>query len=192
MSSANLKNLKTKQPFLTDMKVIQERARSQIMSGAVTPDYKGDPEAAVAILNEALATEIVCNLRYTAHYFLAEGIEAESVKAEFKEHAEQELEHAHRIAERIKQLNGKPNFNPEGILSRSHAQFEEGETLVEMIKENLIAERIAIETYREIVFYFGDNDSTSKRLMESILAQEEEHADDMADLLKNFKPAQSL
>ena len=181
-------------PFLTDIQTIRKRAREQILCGAVTQDYDGDLDQAVKILNQALATEIVCTLRYTAHYFLADGIHAEAVKAEFKEHAGEEREHGERIAERIKQLDGKPNFNPEGLLSRSHAEFQEGETLADMIRENLIAERIAIETYREIIQYFGSKDPTSRRLMESILEKEEEHADQMSDLLKTFdatKPAKS-
>jgi bacterioferritin len=172
------------QPFLTDIKEIQRRAREHVEKGAVTPDYQGDLELTVKLLNDALATEIVCNLRYRQHYFMAVGIHYLSVAEEFLEHAAEEQRHADLIAERIRQLNGHPNFNPEGLLTRSHAQFAEGGSLVEMIKEDLIAERIAIESYRELVKYFGDNDSTSRRLMESILEKEEEHADDLSTLLE--------
>lgn len=178
-------------PFLSDIQAIRKRAREQILCGAVTQDYAGDVEQACKILNQALATEIVCTLRYTAHYFLAEGIHAEAVKEEFKEHADEEREHAELIAARIKQLGGKPNFNPQGILTRSHAEFIEGETLVDMIREDLIAERIAVETYREIIQYFGEKDPTSRRLMESILEKEEEHADELSDLLKTLDPSKA-
>jgi bacterioferritin len=156
--------------------------------GAVTPAYRGDVEVAVKLLNEALATEIVCVLRYRRHYFMATGIHSQAVAAEFMEHAEQEQEHADKIAERIRQLGGAPDFNPEGLLSRSHAQYAEGNSLIDMIKEDLIAERIAIESYTEMIRYFGDNDPTSRRLMESVLEQEEEHADDMATLLEALDP----
>jgi len=176
----------TNQPFLTDVKEIQRRARQQIEQGAVTPDYQGDLNTAIRLLNEALATEIVCNLRYRQHYYMAVGIHYLSVADEFMEHANEELQHAGWLAERIRQLNGRPNLNPEGLLLRSHAQFAEGETLSEMIKEDLIAERIAIETYREIVLWFGEKDSTSRRLMERILEKEEEHADDLATLLQQL------
>ncbi|HXL39192.1 MAG TPA: ferritin-like domain-containing protein, partial [Myxococcales bacterium] len=169
-------------PFLTDIKELQRRAREHVERGAVTPAYRGDVEVAVKLLNEALATEIVCVLRYRRHYFMATGIHSQAVAAEFMEHAEQEQEHADKIAERIRQLGGAPDFNPEGLLSRSHAQYAEGSSLIDMIKEDLIAERIAIESYTEMIRYFGDNDPTSRRLMESVLEQEEEHADDMATL----------
>ena len=177
------------QPFLTDIREIQKRAREHIEKGAVTKDYEGDLKVTIGLLNEALATEIVCNLRYRAHYFMAVGIHYPAVADEFKEHAEDELEHADKIAERIRQLNGHPNFNPEGLLTRSHAQFAEGATLTDLIKEDLIAERIAIESYREIVRYLGEKDPTSRRVMEHILAKEEEHADDMATLLERVRPS---
>jgi len=170
-------------PFLTDIKTLRERARQHIENGAVTQGYKADRETAIKILNEALATEIVCVLRYRRHYFMATGINAESVAAEFLQHANEEQGHADQIAQRIVQLQGEPNFNPEGLLSRSHAEYVEGTTLVDMIKEDLVAERIAIDSYREMISYFGNDDPTSRRLMESILAMEEEHADDLVNML---------
>ena len=170
-------------PFLTDIKTLRERARQHIENGAVTQGYTGDRETAVKLLNEALATEIVCVLRYKRHYFMASGIHAESVAAEFLEHANDEQGHADSIAQRIVQLKGEPNFNPEGLLMRSHAEYVEGTTLTDMIKEDLVAERIAIDSYREMITYFGNDDPTSRRLMEEILAVEEEHADDLVNLL---------
>jgi bacterioferritin len=175
-------------PFLTDIKELQRRAREHVEKGAVTPNYRGDLETAVRLLNEALATEIVCNLRYRRHHYMATGIHSQSVADEFMEHAMEELQHADWIAERIRQLNGAPNFSPEGLMMRSHAQYAEGTTLVDMIKEDLIAERIAIESYTEIIRFFGDNDPTSRRMMEKILEVEEEHADDMATLLETLDP----
>jgi bacterioferritin len=170
-------------PFLTDIKTLRERARQHIENGAVTQGYTGDRETAVKLLNEALATEIVCVLRYKRHHYMASGIHAESVAAEFLEHANEEQGHADSIAQRIVQLKGAPNFNPEGLLMRSHAEYVEGTTLTEMIKEDLVAERIAIDSYREMITYFGNDDPTSRRLMEEILAVEEEHADDLVNLL---------
>lgn len=174
----------SQQPFLTDIQTIRTRARRQIEDGAVTGGYKGDPAEAVRILNEALATEVVCTLRYKNHYYMASGLNSESVKAEFLEHANEEQQHADKIAERIVQLGGEPNFSPDGIATRSHSEYRSGETLVDLIKEDLVAERIAIDTYREIVDYFGENDPTSRRVMEEVLAGEEEHAEDMASLLQ--------
>ena len=174
------------QPFLTDIKTLRERARQHIENGAVTEGYRADRETAVKILNEALATEIVCVLRYKRHYFMATGIHAESVAAEFLEHANDEQGHADSIAQRIVQLQGEPNFNPEGLLMRSHAEYIEGTSLTDMIKEDLVAERIAIDSYREMINYFGNDDPTSRRLMESILAVEEEHADDLVSLLEKM------
>ncbi len=176
----------TDKPFLTDVKTLRERARKHIEDGAVTEGYTANRENIINILNEALATEIVCVLRYKSHYFRADGINASAAAAEFLEHANQEQQHADWLAERIVQLGGKPNFSPEGLLSRSHAEFIEGENLREMIEEDLIAERIAIDSYREVARYLGDQDPTSRRLMEDILAQEEEHAEDMAGLLKDL------
>ena len=174
--------------FLTDIKTIRERARQSINEGAVTPDYALDQTQVCKILNEALATEIVCVLRYKFHYFMASGIHKEGVAKEFLQHSVEEQAHADMIAERIKQLGGKPEMNPAVVAQRAHAEYAEGESLVDMIKENLVAERIAIQTYREIVNFFGDKDPTSRVMMEGILAQEEEHADDMADLLFAVKP----
>jgi bacterioferritin len=156
----------------------------------VTPAYRGDVETAVKLLNEALATEIVCTLRYRRHHYMAAGIHYQAIADEFMEHAREEQEHADRIAERIRQLGGAPDFNPEGLLTRSHAQYAEGNSLIDMIKEDLIAERIAIESYMELIRYFGDKDPTSRRLMEEVLQQEEEHADDMATLLESLDPRQ--
>ena len=169
--------------FLTDIETIRKRARQHIEKGAVTEGYKGDRETVIRLLNEALATEIVCILRYKRHYYMATGIHAQAVAAEFLEHANEEQGHADQIAERITQLGGAPNFNPEGLLTRSHAEYVEGDSLVDMIKENLVAERIAIDSYAEMARYFGDKDSTSRRMIESILAMEEQHADDLATLL---------
>jgi bacterioferritin len=172
-----------KQPFLTDIKTLRERARQHIDDGAVTAGYNAERDTVIKLLNDALATEIVCVLRYRRHYFMAKGPNSKSVAEEFLAHSNEEQGHADQIAERIVQLGGEPNFSPEGLASRSHAEYVEGVTLTDMIKEDLVAERIAIDTYREIIQYIGEKDPTSRRLMESILAVEEEHADDMADLL---------
>jgi bacterioferritin len=177
------------QDFVTDIKTLRERARKHIENGAVTEGYKGDRDTAIKILNEALATELVCVLRYKLHYFMAQGIHSQAVAAEFLEHAGEEQGHADQIAARIIQLGGKPNMNPEGLTSRSHSEYKEAGTLVEMIKENLVAERIAIDSYREMATYFGTNDPTSRRMIESILAVEEEHADDLASLLATLDPS---
>ncbi|HET7663403.1 MAG TPA: ferritin-like domain-containing protein [Rhodanobacteraceae bacterium] len=173
-------------PFLTDIETIRKRAREHMSDGAMTPGYKADREKVIDILNEALATEIVCTLRYKYHYYMASGIHSQSVAAEFLQHANEEQAHADRIAERITQLEGAPNFSPDGLSSRAHAEYVEGEDLVDMIKENLVAERIAIETYSDIVRYLGNDDPTTRRLMEEILAQEEEHAEDMSTLLEEL------
>ena len=172
------------QHFLRNIEEIRQRARQHVENGAVTDAYKADLPTILKILNEALATELVCMLRYKRHYFMANGIHAGAVSREFLEHAEEELQHADRIAGRIQQLGGKPNFNPDGLCKRSHAQYVEGETLVEMIKEDLIAERIAIETYSEIIRYLGNDDPTTRILFEEILSAEEGHADDMSRLLQ--------
>ena len=174
--------------FLSDVTELRRRARRHIGKGAVTESYLADRRQVIDVLNQALATEIVCVLRYKRHYYAASGIHAKSVAEEFLEHANEEQGHADRIAERITQLEGDPNFNPEGLLSRSHSQYVEGTSLVDMIKEDLIAERIAIESYSEIVRFLGDRDITSRRLMEEILANEEEHAKDLNDLLATLDP----
>jgi bacterioferritin len=176
-----------KQPFLTDVKTIRARAREHIEQGAVTAGYRADRETVVKLLNEALATEIVCVLRYRRHHFMAEGMNAEPVAAEFLVHANEEQQHADQIAARIVQLNGEPNFNPEGLLSRSHAEYVEGTDLVDMIKEDLVAERVAIDSYREMIEYVGDRDTTTKRMLEGILAMEEEHADDLVGMLADLQ-----
>jgi bacterioferritin len=170
-------------PFLTDIKTLRERARKHIENGAVTEGYSADRDTVVKLLNEALATEIICVLRYRRHYFMASGINADSVAAEFLQHSNDEQGHADQIAARIVQLGGAPNFNPEGLLTRSHAEYVEGDTLTDMIKEDLVAERIAIDSYRDMVRYFGNDDPTSRRMIEGILAVEEEHADDLVSLL---------
>jgi len=176
----------SKKPFLTDIKTLRERARKHIEQGAVTEGYSADRKTVIKVLNEALATEIVCVLRYRRHYFMATGINADSVAAEFLQHSNDEQGHADQIAQRIVQLGGEPNFSPEGLLTRSHAEYVEGETLIDMIKEDLVAERIAIDSYRDIIQYLGNDDPTSRRLMETILAVEEEHADDLVSLLGEF------
>lgn len=173
-------------PFLTDIKTLRERARQHIEQGAVTEGYSADRKTVIKVLNESLATEIVCVLRYRRHYFMASGIHAEGVAAEFLQHANEEQGHADLIAQRIVQLGGEPNFNPEGLLSRSHAEYVEGDTLLDMIKEDLVAERIAIDSYREIIQYLGNDDPTTRRMMEGILAMEEEHADDLVSLLNEM------
>ena len=175
--------------FVSDVKEIRRRARQHIEGGAVTEGYRADRETVIKVLNESLATEIVCNLRYRRHYFMAMGIHAQPVAAEFLQHANEEQQHADQIAERITQLGGAPNFNPEGLLTRSHAEYVEGDSLIDMIRENLVAERIAIDSYGEIIRYLGNDDPTTRRMMEGILAVEEEHADDMADLLTTLDPA---
>ncbi len=173
-------------PFVTDMQTIRKRAREHIADGAITSSYKADRKKVIEILNEALATEIVCVLRYKYHYYMASGIHAKSVAAEFLEHANEEQAHADQIAERITQLDGEPNLSPEGLLTRSHSDYVKGEDLVDMIKENLVAERIAISTYSEIIQYIGNDDPTTRRMLEEILASEEEHAEDMATLLEQL------
>src|SRR5664279_5858945 len=167
---------KTAQPFLTDVKELRRRARQHLESGNITETYGGDVNAAIEILQNVLATEIVCVLRYTMHSIAATGIASEGVKDEFAQHAKEEQEHMSAVAERINQLGGKPDFNPEGLASRSASQYAEGDNLVDMIRENLIAERIAVEHYRELIRYFGDDDTTTRVMIENILGVEEEHA----------------
>jgi bacterioferritin len=170
-------------PFTMDVEELRRRAREHIMQGAVTPSYEGDLQTAIQILNDALATEIVCTLRYRNHYYMAQGIHSKAVADEFHEHWQEEEEHADWLAQRVRELGGVPDFNPANLLTRSHSEYQEGETLVDLIKEDLIAERIAIESYREIIRYFDVHDPTSRRLFEKILAKEEEHADDLQSLL---------
>lgn len=170
--------------FVTDLETIRRRARQQIEEGAMTQGYDGDSQMVVKLLNDALATEIVCVLRYRRHYFMAQGMSSESVKKEFLQHANEEQGHADQLAERIVQLGGEPNLSPDGMLSRSHSEYIEGDTLGEMIKEDLIAERIAIDSYRDMIEYLKEFDPTTRRLLEEILAKEEEHAEDLVSLLK--------
>jgi len=166
-----------------DVTAIRKRARQHIEEGAKTPGYKAKVETVHKLLNEALATELICVLRYKRHYHTASGIHSESVKTEFLQHATEEQQHADQIAERIVQLGGQPNFSPDGILTRSHSEYVEGNDLEDMIKENLVAERVAIDSYREMIAYIGNDDPTTRRMLEEIQATEEEHAEDMASLL---------
>src|SRR5882724_4791308 len=172
--------------FVSDIKEIRRRARAHVEQGPITAGYKADRETVIRLLNEALATEIVCVLRYKRHHYMAAGIHAQAVAEEFLEHASEEQQHADMIAERIVQLGGAPNFSPEGLAMRSHSQYVEGTTLVDMIREDLVAERIAIDSYSEIIRYLGTNDPTSRRVLEEILAKEEEHADDMKTLIETL------
>ena len=179
----------TEKPFLTDVKTLRARARQHIEHGPVTPGYKADRETVIKILNEALATEIVCVLRYKHHAFMASGIHAQPVAAEFNQHAIEEQAHADQIASRIVQLGGVPNLNPDGLLMRSHseyAEFKQGNTLIDLIKESLVAERIAIDSYGEMIRYLSSDDPTTRRMLEGILAMEEEHADDLRNLIEEL------
>jgi len=173
----------TSKPFLSDVEELRRRARESMGKGAITEKYGLDPQEAIEVLQTALATEIVCVLRYSAHAVSAAGINSSEVRTEFEEHAQDELDHMKRIAQRINELGGKPDMDPEGLLTRAHSQYVEGNDLVEMIKENLVAERIAVESYTEMIRFFGDRDPTTRIMLEDILAKEEEHASDMHDLL---------
>jgi len=184
MDTANHHVKDFSQPFDMDVQAIRAKARRDIESGAVTDSYRADRATVLKLLNEALATELVCVLRYKRHYFMASGLDAEPAAAEFAEHAGQEQEHADRIAERIVQLGGAPDMSPRGLTERSHSEYVEADTLQEMIRENLIAERVAIDSYRQMIDYIGDKDHTTRRMLEEILAVEEEHADDLSDLLR--------
>jgi bacterioferritin len=186
MEPTVLKDVSKIGPPLTDIPTLRKRARLRMEEGAVTGGYAADRGAVIKLLNEALATEIVCVLRYKRHYFMAAGIHAASVAAEFLEHANEEMLHADRIAERIVQLRGEPNFSPEGLAARSHAEYVEGGTLKDMIRENLVAERIAVESYREMLGFLGEQDPTTRRMLEEILASEEEHAEDLSSLLEGL------
>ncbi|HEX3574215.1 MAG TPA: ferritin-like domain-containing protein [Rhodopila sp.] len=184
MSSTTESRGSAAKPFLSDVKTLRERARQNLSEGVVTKTYGGDVRRTIEILQSVLATEIVCVLRYTMHAVTATGIASEAIKAEFAEHAKEEQAHMMAVAERIDQLGGTPNFNPEGLATRSASQYAEGENLVDMIRENLIAERIAVDHYRELIRYFGDDDPTTRVMLEGILSVEEEHATDMQDLLQ--------
>ena len=177
---------KQEQNFLTDVKEIRARARKHIEEGAVTEGYQADREQVIKLLNEALATEIVCVLRYRRHYFMAQGIHSDPIATEFLQHANEEQGHADQIASRIVQLGGAPNFSPEGLTARAHSEYAEGKNLVDMIKEDLVAERIAIDTYTEMIKYVGERDITTRRMLEQILAVEEEHADDLLGFLEQL------
>ena len=172
--------------FVTDVQELRRRARAHMEQGAVTEGYRADVETVLRILNEALATEIVCVLRYKRHYYMAAGIHASGVADEFLEHANSEQRHADQIAERIAQLGGEPDLNPGNLVSRSHSEYVEGKGLIEMIREDLVAERIVIESYSEMVRYLGNDDPTTRRMLEEILAEEEEHADDLRTLLESL------
>ena len=176
-------------PGITDVATLRERARRDIDQGAITNNYQCDKDKVIELLNAALATELVCTLRYRRHYYTARGLASNSVAEEFLEHAKEELEHADQIAGRISELGGDPNFSPVGLADRSHAEYIEADTLVDMVRENLVAERIAIESYREIVRFIGDGDPTTRRLFEDILATEEEHAEDLISLIKGLGSA---
>ncbi|HEX4998261.1 MAG TPA: ferritin-like domain-containing protein [Terriglobia bacterium] len=174
------------EPILTDSKTLHDRARDHMEDGAVTPGYRADRRTVITMLNEALATELVCMLRYRRHHFMASGLNAQGVAQEFLQHAIEEQAHGDQIARRIVQIGGEPNFSPEGLLARSHSQYIEGTTLIAMIEENLIAERVAIDSYRNMIAYLGNNDSTTRRMVEEILAMEEEHAEDLASRVKEL------
>ena len=178
-------------PFVADIEAIRQRARKHIEDGAVTEAYRGDRDTVIKLLNDALATELVCVLRYKRHYYTATGIHAQAVAEEFLEHAAEEQEHADKIAERITQLDGDPDFNPATLASRSHSEYVEGTTLADMIREDLVAERIAIESYNEIIRYLGENDPTSRRVMEEVLAKEEEHAEELRNLIQTVSQAEA-
>jgi bacterioferritin len=182
--------LKKTGDFVSDVEAIRRRARQHIEMGAVTENYKADRDTVLRVLNEALATELICVLRYKRHYYMAAGIHAQAVREEFLEHSNEEQQHADQIAERITQLDGEPNFSPEGLVDRSHSQYVEGTDIMDMIREDLVAERIAIETYSEIIRYLGDKDPTSRRVMEEILAKEEEHAEDLKTLIESLSQAE--
>jgi bacterioferritin len=175
--------------FLSDVQTLRMRARRHMEQGAVTEGYGSDLKTVLRLLNEALATELVCVLRYKRHYFMAKGIHAQAVAAEFLEHANEEQGHADLIAARIVQLGGSPDFDPQGLATRSHSEYVTGDNLLDMIREDLVAERVAIESYGEMIHYIADGDPTTRRMLEGILSTEEEHADDMANLLETLDPA---
>jgi bacterioferritin len=185
--STLLETSNIKLSVLSDIQTLRARARKDIEEGAVTSGYAADRKVVITLLNEALATELVCVLRYKRHYFMAKGIHSESVKAEFLQHANEEMAHADLLAKRITELGGEPDFSPDGLSERSHAEYVAGDTLNAMIKEDLIAERIAIESYREMIAYLADADPTTQKMLKEILAMEEEHAEDLASLLGNMK-----
>jgi bacterioferritin len=174
------------EPFLNDIKTLRDRARHHMENGSVTPGYRANRKTVIKVLNEALATELVCVLRYKRHHFMASGLNARGVAQEFLQHANEEQTHADQIARRIVQIGGEPNFSPDGLLTRSHSEYIEGVTLIGMIEEDLIAERVAIDSYREVISYLAGDDPTTRRMLEEILAMEEEHAQDLAGFLKEL------
>jgi bacterioferritin len=180
---------KTSTTTLSDIPTLRRRAREHVENGAVTPSYTADRETVLRLLNEALATELVCVLRYRRHFFMADGLQGQAVKDEFMTHSQEEQGHADELAQRIVQLDGAPNFDPKGLADRSHAEYVECATLEEMVLENLVAERVAIESYKEMIVYIGARDPTTGRLLESILAKEEEHADELSSMLRKVAPA---
>ena len=192
MNPSALKEVPQSRPPLTDIKTLRERARQHIEEGAVTAGYAADRGEVIKMLNEALATELVCVLRYRQNYYAAKGLNAKVAAAEFLEHANEELAHADRLSERIQQLGGDPDLNPDTLTKRSHAEYRIGNTLEEMIKENLVAERIAIDSYREMALYIGEDDPTTRRMLEAILETEEEHADDLKQLLEDHAGTRSV
>jgi bacterioferritin len=192
VSSTQMRTETSGKPFLTDVKTLRDRARKHISSGVVTTTYGGDVQKTIDILQAVLATELVCVLRYTMHAVTATGISSDSVKAEFSQHAKEEQAHMMAVAERIDQLGGTPNLNPEGLATRSASEYGKGGNLIDMIKENLIAERIAVDHYRELIRYFGDDDPSTRVMLEGILSVEEEHATDMHDLLVAHEGKPSL
>jgi bacterioferritin len=182
-------NVKEKGSFFTDVKELRRRARQHIREGAVTKGYRADRDTVVKLLNEALATEIICVLRYKRHFFMAQGIHADPVAQEFLQHANEEQQHADQLAGRITQLGGAPNFSPDGLATRSHSEYVEGGSLLDMVREDLVAERVAIDSYGEMIRYLGDDDPTTRRMLEGILAMEEEHADDLSSILATMDPS---
>ena len=192
MKTTVLKDVLSKRPPLTDIKTLRHNARQHVEKGAVTAGYAADRKHVIKALNEALATELICVLRYKRHYFMAAGIHAAPVAAEFLQHSTEEMAHADLIAKRIIELGGEPNFSPSGLADRSHAEYVEGDSLKSMIKEDLIAERIAIESYRETIAYLSDQDPTTRRMLESVLSSEEEHAEDLSSLLEGMKDSAKI
>jgi bacterioferritin len=174
--------------FLSDVETLRKRARENIEQGAITESYGADRKRVIDVLNSVLATELVCVLRYKRHYYTAQGINAATVAEEFKQHAGEEQEHADMVAERIVQIGGAPDFSPHGLATRAHSEYDESSDLLQMVREDLVAERVAIESYQEIVRWLGNDDPTSRRVIESILAVEEEHAEDLLSILQQMNP----
>lgn len=191
MNASSLKSSPKPAAALSTTEELRARARNSIEEGAVTSRYGADRDMVLKLLNHALATELVCVLRYRHHYYVAEGLPAEAIKDEFLEHANEEQQHADSIAGRIIQLGGDPNFDPKGLAERSHAEYGTGRTLIEILRDDLVAERVAIESYTEMIRYIGDDDPTTKRLLEGILSTEEQHAEEIASMLANLNQWQN-